>query len=438
MELTVAIGKWGETFAASHAQLSLVGWGANQQWDESALGAWGESITYDPDKTLRRAMVDDVRPFLMNVNGQYNWTGNVGGADFLTYVDANGQRQQPTQLKTVYRSPGPVMTDVVYAGRTADDAIEFSAQTHLVRTDDLVRAYYVLRYDFLTDVEYSRLALFQIAADNYSDNGFTKYAYGDATGVLFDGVVPNHNSTGYASQSDRGITLTGAHPWAFMYDSNKTGGNLPEHVADVGFVIRDYQATINGQSITTPHININRTRNGGWSQMAFEVGLPYDPSNTLIEAGSHVDLIVEYLVVPNDISLYYGPSVDMASVIPTDFGSTNIIERLAADNAVSVTATVGTVTQHQPVIVEGVMDTIAAEFTVSGGFGYTPISIAKLYRADGWRLQSFDNGVWADVDQSVHENDFWQAQWDEMTLSYTLTFSVETDQTTTFRLIQQP
>ena len=43
-ELTVAVGKWGETFATSHAQLSLVGWGTNQQWDESALGAWGSPL----------------------------------------------------------------------------------------------------------------------------------------------------------------------------------------------------------------------------------------------------------------------------------------------------------------------------------------------------------------------------------------------------------
>ena len=159
------------------------------------------------------------------------------------------------------------MTDVTYTGITNDDTIALTAQTHLVRTDDLVRAYYVLHYDFLEDIEYARLGLFQIAADNYSDNGFTKYAYGDSTGVLFDGTVPNHNTTGYASNADRGIELTGDCPWVFMYDSTKTGGNLPEHVADVGFIVRDYSATINGTTFTNPHININRTRNGGWSQM---------------------------------------------------------------------------------------------------------------------------------------------------------------------------
>jgi hypothetical protein len=437
MELTVAIGKWGETFAASHAQLSLVGWGANQQWDESALGAWGESITYDPDKTLRRAMVDDVRPFLMNVNGQYNWTGNVGGADFLKYVQTSRpwRDQQPTQLKSTYTAPGPVMTDVTYSGITADDAMTLTAQTHLVRTDDLVRAYYVLHYEFLEDVDYARMGLFQIAADNYSDNGFTKYAYGDSTGVLLDATVPNHGTTGYASDADRGIEMTGEHPWVFMYDSNRTGGNLPEHVADVGFVIRDYTAVINGTTIVNPHININRTNNGGWSQMAFELGLPFDPNHTIIEAGSTIDAIVEYLVIPNDISLYYGPSTDIAGVDVNFFGTTDIIELLASENTVDISPFVGSLDQMQPTIITGVTAEIAAHFEMIGGFGYTPVTIQGLFRADGWQLQSLNNGVWEEVDQSVHGNDYWQTRFDESTGTYALTFSVNIDGPTEFRLI---
>ena len=66
LEHTFVHSKWGKAFAAAHAQLCLIGWGTNQQWDESSLGAFGESITYDPDLTLGRSTVDDVRPFLVN------------------------------------------------------------------------------------------------------------------------------------------------------------------------------------------------------------------------------------------------------------------------------------------------------------------------------------------------------------------------------------
>ena len=78
LELTVASSRWGKVYAASHAQLSLVGWGtAGGHWEESALGAFGESVTYDPDMCLRRTMVDDVRPFLVKSKTKWNWTGNV-------------------------------------------------------------------------------------------------------------------------------------------------------------------------------------------------------------------------------------------------------------------------------------------------------------------------------------------------------------------------
>ena len=89
MELTIPSSRWGETaYAASHAQLSLIGYySAGGHWDESALGCWGESITYDPDQTLGRAMVDDVRPLVSR--DKCSWTGNVGGADFLRYTQAD-------------------------------------------------------------------------------------------------------------------------------------------------------------------------------------------------------------------------------------------------------------------------------------------------------------------------------------------------------------
>ena len=382
-------------------------------------------------------MVDDVRPFLMNVNGEYNWTGNVGGADFLKYVDIDKpwRDQQPTQLKSTYTSPGPVMTDVTYSGITNDHAITLQNLKH-IWFEQMIWFEPIMFYNtiFLEDIEYARLGLFQIAADNYSDNGFTKYAYGDSNGVLFDGSVPNHNTTGYASDTDRGIELSGDHPWVFMYDSSRTGGHLPEHVADVGFVVRHYEATINGVTITNPHININRTNNGGWSQMAFELGIPFDATNTVVEAGSTIDAIVEYIVVPNDISLYYGPSTDLLGVDNSWFGTTDIIELLAIANDLEVTVTTGSLIQEQPTIVEGIDAEIAAEFELIGGFGYTPLTISGLYRPDGWTLESLQDGNWETVDQSVHGNDYWQVVYNESTTTYALTFSVNTDVPTTFRL----
>ena len=122
LELTFAHAKWGNAYAAAHSQLSLVGWGTNQQWDESSLGAFGESITYDPDLTLNRSMVDDVRPLLVDAGSKWGWTGNVGGADFLTYVDNQGTDQRLSRMKTHYAMTGPNLTCLLYTSPSPRDS----------------------------------------------------------------------------------------------------------------------------------------------------------------------------------------------------------------------------------------------------------------------------------------------------------------------------
>ena len=136
----LAYGRWGEAFAASHAQLCLIGWGGYQVWDQSALGSWGESVTYDPDIGLNRSMLDDVRPFQVTGptggNMQYNWTGNVGGADFLRYSDINGYHNIINQ-RISYITQAPNVTNVNYGGQTSDNKIKTSITINMGRTDDL-------------------------------------------------------------------------------------------------------------------------------------------------------------------------------------------------------------------------------------------------------------------------------------------------------------
>ena len=436
LEFTVAHSKWGEAYAASHAQLSLIGWGTNQQWDESALGAWGESVTYDPDLTLGRAMIDDVRPFLVQSLHQWNWTGNVGGANFLSYTEPNGWlRHRLGRLKSNYSETGPNLTDVVYAGVTDDGKIEASLRTQLGRTDDLVRVYYQISYTFLEDVDYSRLAFFQVAADNYSDNGYEYYAYGNESGTVFNTNILDHQTTGYVSDSDRGIPLNGLSPWVMIYSNSFTSSSLPEQYADVGFVVREFYANIGGNIITTPHINLYQTYNGNWSQMSFELGLPDDPNNRTIPAGSTLEATIEYLIPPADKSRYYGNSDYLTATPSTTYNTPAMMQMLAADNHLMVTPTIGQLISTYPVTIQAdTLNTTAAQFTLSGGLGYTPIRIKGLSRYDGWVLEEWDGANWIEIDQSVEGSDFWQAKHDAVTDTHTLTFNVHNRGSNEYRL----
>lgn len=451
LELTIASSRWGEAYAASHAQLSLIGWGSSGgHWDESALGAFGESVTYDPDVALGRSMMDDVRPFLVQASRKWSWTGNVGGADFLRYTTATEPTLQRrlASVRSRYDAVGPVLTDVTYAGVSSDGRIEADVRTQLGATDDLVRVYYDLSYTFLDDVAYDRLAFFQFAADSYADNGFQRFAYGNADGTVFDAPVPNHGTTGYASAADRGIALEGESPWVFLYDNTRAVDSIPETYGDVGFVIRSFEADIGGTRVTTPHINLQRTNNGV-SQMAFELGLPYEDGadwcgapclgqTAFIPAGSTVHATIEYVVPPSVQSSYYGASPYLTALPASVFGTPDLMVELASGNQLAVAASIGAVRRAQPVEIEAAAGAVAADVVLSGGRGYVPLRFVGLPRYDGWQLQQEGGGVWTDVDQSVGGNDYWQAAYDPDTASYTLDFVVPNAGDTRYRLVWVP
>ena len=112
-----------------------------------------------------------------------------------------------SRVRTEYRSQGPNLTDVSYSGVSLDNKIHGDIKVQMGRTDDMVRTYFHFEYTFLEDVEYERLAFFHMAADGYSDNGYTRAAWGNGDGVIGDRAIGNHGATGYANAADRGIEL---------------------------------------------------------------------------------------------------------------------------------------------------------------------------------------------------------------------------------------
>ena len=444
LEFTTTTAKWGSVFAASHAQLSLIGWGTNQQWDESALGCWGESITYDPDLTLQRSMVDDVRPFLVQSNALYNWTGNVGGAQFLTYWPKGAGPDRLSRLRTHYAAHGPNLTDVTYAGKTLDGKIEGIARTRLGRTDDVVRALYDVEYRILEEVSYNRIAFFQVAADNYSDNDFVRLAWGNAAEVTANVPSAPTGIVGYASNADRGVKLEGEAPWVLLHSNQKIGGSLPEEFADVGFIVRDYELDLGDSVETTPHINFINTNN--WEQypeVGFELGVPFDATDMTLPAGARLRATIEYVVIPNDKSRYYGPSADLTAIDASVFGTPEMMRLLADGNRTDVEMQIGTLLRTHPIEIEtepvalGLAgSSTAARFEVTGGFGYVPLVFHGLERPDGWRLERLVGSVWEAIGQEVEGNDHWQAGFDPSSAEWTLTFNVDNTGTEVYRLVR--
>ncbi len=103
-----------------------------------------------------------------------------------------------------------------------------------------------------------------------------------------------------------------------------------------------------------------------------------------------------------------------------------MIHREAAGNNLSVTASSGRVLRGYPILIETDAEQ-TAEFTVTGGIGYVPITFTGLDSYDGWELIRLDNGEEHVIDQSLHGNDFWQTDYDPVSQKWSRTYNVLLD-----------
>lgn len=436
-EYLCAYAKWGNAYAASHSQLCLIGWGGNQTWDQSAIGSWGESVTYDPDRGLERAFVNDVRPFCVTAptggNQSYDWSGNVGGADFLVYKSGL-KNIYLFDNKIEYITQAPNLTQVKYSGITDDGKIAAEIYVQLGRTDDIVRNTYTVKYTFLEDVTYSRLALFKMGADQYADNYYTKYAYGDENGAIAQDVNTIQKK-GY--QSKNVIDAVNDNFWFAQYASTSE-----DEQADSLMTIRHFQATINNHRYSRPGYRLHGTRNNKISQSSCEITLP-EACGKKISKNSTVQMTVEYSILPANADTYYG-DCDYLLAQKSDIGTAKSLYNQVANNRIYTDVKIGNDNTAGSIVNITVdnRSAVVAEFSLKGGLGYTPFVFNGLTGYSGYRLEKYVSGAWQAVEQSVRGNDYWQTHYDTKTQTYQLVFNVKNSsgtqfiQTNAYRLIK--
>jgi hypothetical protein len=418
-ELAIAYARWGGVPSASHAQLCLVGWGVNQRWDQAAIGSWGESICYDPDICLNRSMIDDVRPLLvtgMN-GGQWEWTCNVGGGDFLVYIDSQGQRQFLTDMRTAYLAGGPNLTETHYAGITADGRVAAHIRVATPRCDDINRAYHHLRYDVLSPTPFSRMAFYQVGADRYNDHQFTTIARGNAEVGL---VEEWRTRRGGERHLRTGIACEGKAPWFSLHGGIRNRHHPEGAWANRGLVIRSWRARLGGKDVPSPAAGVYGTVNG---IPGANIELLPPDGITQLERGDYVEADLELLVIPAGKNDYYGPNTAFGAHLAQHADSWEPVYRQAKGNHLEVNVLQGQLLRSYPPVVAVAPESGTAEFTLDGGLGYVPVTITGLPAACCGTLEC--NG--RAVDQSVHGNDFWQTDRNTAGEGYSITFNVNLD-----------
>lgn len=423
LELTIVYGHWGGVPAASHAQLCLIGWGSNQLWDQSALGSWGESICYEPDQAQAQAAILDVRPLMvrsMHNNQPWHWTHNVGGGDYFRLFDPQGRHVPRARMRTAYLRHGPCLTEVTYAGRTGDGLMH-RASVSLARTDDLVRGIYRLRLDVTQETEFSRFVLFQIGADTYSYTGERKMALGNETGLVREWDAQWGGDT-YRTEP---FEHTGRIPWVSLHEAVSRSADGQGAWANRGLVVRCWKARIGGRD-ASPWFAERGVQARRVDTSTIDLLPP--PGIHRLLPGDFVEATIVHLVIPQTAADYFGPNENLQTALEQNADTWRMIHREALGDDRTVAVTRGTLEHLYPAIRIRTTAQNEAEFTLSGGLGYVPVTFAGL---NGYRQARLEQRVpgrdWQPVDQSVHGNDFWQTDYDPETASWELTYTLPTD-----------
>ncbi len=417
LELTINYGHWGGVPAASHAQLCLIGWGSNQHWTQSAIGAWGESICYEPDQQQANCTITDVRPVMVTdgpSKPHWQWTGNVGGGDFFRCFDSDGKRVPHRAMRTIYHRQGPCMTEVTFAGKLGQ-GIDHRSTVTLTRSDDLVRATYRIRMDVNKPTDFSRFVFFQIGADTYSYTRERKIAIGNDAGLIKQWNA-QWGGDRYRTQP---MAMNGRSAWVSLHEADRPPWTKPMAWANRGIVVRHWKAQVGGKP--TQALMAERGLRRGRIESSTVDFVP-PQGVTRFQKGDFVEATFQHIVMPQHAADYYGPNTDLRKALQQHEDSWQMIHREATLNERIVVMTKGDL-QHRYPDLRIATANDQAELNVQGGLGYVPITFNGLSSHESYQLYVDDQMV----DQSVHGKDFWQTDYDPTTRTWSHTYNIKLD-----------
>ncbi|WP_414661102.1 hypothetical protein [Horticoccus sp. 23ND18S-11] len=398
--------RWGGVPTASLAQLSLVGWGHNGFWDQFALGSFGESLCFQPGRTMRRALLTDFRPLLQRGFAQgerWAWASNLGGGDTMVRIDPRGRYVPFKRNVTRYTSHGPNLAQLDYEERSADDAVRSRITVFLPRTDDCLRVYLRVRYDVLRRVEFSRLALFQLGADYYNDSNAPLLAWGHA-----DGLWAEHRpALDAGARALPSWQARGSDPWVSLHgepraDAERSGQGMRSAI------VRSWQAVLGGRAVPAPTFTAVGSR-GAKSHLGVEIAPP--PDVTALLPGDSVDLLVELLALPLSADRYYGPDRDFAAALAAGANTWKMAQREAALNRPELITADDSTPRPWPLAVAAGSNRETA-FTLRGGLGWIPVRLTGLDRPDAVELFRVTTAGRERVVQGDPARAYWQSDYD--------------------------
>lgn len=438
--LRFSYGFFGTVPQASHTQLSLVGWGGHGRWDQIAVGGWGETLCLNLDQSAADNIITDNRGMLTR-NGKdgplWQWVEAGWGGDWLSVKNSAGENLRTVGAKALYTTHGPCLSEIEYRGWLGQAReVAFHSMVRVPRTDDYARTFFRNTYSFAATLSAKNSFLFKVGDSfNYVT---PRVAYGNLAGLIAEQTPPASAKPGDVVVER--LELEGEGPWWVAFPEGKAllpPGREKFGTAAKALVIRSYKATFGGQTFTRPSISlvVHSTKPDGKSDLDLLLTPPDGVEN--YQPGDKVEMDLEWITVPHCAEDYYGPNEALRQHLAEFPRSWKTVHREAAGNNLVINATGATVTNRYPVILQvgsptapdqpssGVPRRVVLDIT--GGVAQIPVRFEGLKTPLGFKLHEEVDGKPVEFTQAVHGNDYWQADFDPLANTYSLTFNLPTD-----------
>jgi hypothetical protein len=416
LRYATAYARWGGLPTASLAQLSLIGWGHNGFWEQFALGSFGESFCFQPERVMRRSLLTDLRPLHQlgfARDQRWGWTSNLGGGDLVVRHDAAGRYVPFRRGVTRHAGSGPNLAQLDYEEVSADDALRNRVEVRLPQTGDLVRVELRLRLEVRRRVTISRLALFQLGSDSYNDSDAPLIAWGTMAGLEAE------HRPGPAPAPLPRWRASGDTPWLSLH-GQPPQKRAPAGQGSRGLVVRSWRATLGGRPVAAPWFTAARGY-AARAPLGAEVIVP--PEVTTLEPGDRVEAELAMLALPISAEGYYGPDEGLRAALTQGANTWKPVWRDAAGHRPVLALAGGRRVHGTPLAVSAESGERIA-FTLHGGLGRVPVRLTGLERPDAAELWRVSRKGDERVGMDTAGRPAWQADYDAATARWNLIFTL--------------
>lgn len=386
IEFRVYYGFYGPLCSASHANLSLVGYGNHDtvgRWEQLAVGCFGETYCLDMEMCLTTQTITDVRALMVYDKRKWGWTNAGWGGDWLCANDDKGRKLLLGGVKTGYLSQGPCLTEVKYTGYYGSNAqVNFDATVHTARTNDYARTIQKIRYDFNSTVSFkdepnSHGSCFFRVGGGASWEGWycKKVALGNGYGLIEDIEVSTTLRAGEFFVSRR--KMTGPAPWWIAFpESNFNSDQKGMGIAWKCLIIRSFKSEINGVIRLVPKVTLYARQSHGDGTYYVDAMLTTNGDIFELNQEDSVTIDTEWITLPYSADSYYGDNEAFKQHLQANPASWKTAHREAIGNNLSVNVEGGSVSSTYPLVVNATSTVI--KLGISGGVGAVPTRFEGL------------------------------------------------------------